>query len=124
MNISRNKLMHFLKMFFGHFRGFIELVVSQFLFASLLYYTCVFSPVLRNSASLLCEKVHYEAKLDFSGFQRKVLKNMHVKILSEPYKTQEQKKIKESVLVAEFACNSQNTQFGLALRQCSYTLKF
>ena len=46
------------------------------------------------------------------GFQNQGFK--HVKILSERSKRmKEQKKNKENVLVAESACNSQDTQFGL-----------
>ena len=45
------------------------------------------------------------------GFQRQVFK--HVKTLSERSKeSKEQKKNKESVFLAEPACNAQNAQFG------------
>ena len=48
------------------------------------------------------------------GFQSQVFN--HVKILSErSKKIKEQKKNKGSVLVAEFAYNAQNAQFGLVI---------
>ena len=64
---------------------------------------------------------HYEAKLCttfclyFPGFQRQIFE--HDKKLSERSKEmKEQKKNKRSVLVAEFAYNSQNRQFGLLMK--------
>ena len=53
-----------------------------------------------------------------SGFQKQVFK--HVKILSERSKEmKEQKKNKESVLVAESAYNAQSAQFGLVMVKMS-----